>query len=296
MLISSMTGFGRGSVTRSSYSVTVEVSAVNRKQFDLRLNAPRALAVLEPQVAKAVRSVVARGGVTVVLHIERASGGATLPVLDMACAEAYIAASRSISEQCALPETLGTAELLRLPGVMQFAGSGDPDSEVIWPVVRDALKEALAAFAAMRQVEGQTLARDLSKRLGAMRRLKGKVQKRAPLVAGYYRDALQKRLAALVENTEDAALRESIAREVAVFADRCDITEELVRLDSHMDQSLSQLEGKSAVGRTLDFLCQEMLREINTMGAKANDRHIAGWVVELKSELEALREQVQNVE
>jgi len=296
MAVKSMTGFGRGTVMRAGYSVTVEISAVNRKQFDLRFNAPRALAVLEPQVAKQVRGAVARGGITVSLNVERAAGGVVLPVLDLACAEAYVKASRAISDKFLLQETLGTADVLRMPGVMQVAGAGDPDSALIWPVVRDALKEALAAFMVMRQVEGETLARDMSKRLAAMRRLKGKVQKRAPMVVQQYRDALQKRLALLVDRNADAPLRESFAREVAVFADRCDISEELVRLESHMEQSLAQLDSKDAVGRTLEFLCQEMLREINTMGSKANDRYIAGWVVELKSQLEALREQVQNVE
>ncbi|MFU8779631.1 MAG: YicC/YloC family endoribonuclease [Kiritimatiellia bacterium] len=296
MSINSMTGFGRGGVMRAGYAVTVEVSAVNRKQFDLRLNAPRALAVLEPQITKQVRSAVSRGGITVALHVERAAGGAVVPVLDMACAEAYVNASRAISDQFLLQDTLSTAALLRMPGVMQVAGGSDPDGETIWPGVRDALKEALTAFMVMRRAEGETLSRDMSKRLVAMRRLRAKVQKRAPLVVQHYRVTLQKRTASLVDVPSSAGLRDAIAREVALFADKCDISEELVRLESHFEQSLAQLESKGAVGRTLEFLCQEMLREINTIGSKANDRHIAGWVVELKSELEALREQVQNVE
>ncbi len=296
MSINSMTGFGRGLATRSGYTVTVEVSAVNRKQFDLRLNGLRALAVLEPQITKYIRGSVARGGLTVSLQVDRTAGGAALPVLDAACAKAYADASRALVVQCKVPDTLGTAELLRMPGVMQVAGAGDPDSATVWPIVRDALKQAMAGFVEMRTVEGASLARDISKRLTVMGRLNVKVQKRAPLVVAHYRSILQKRTASLVDLKADDGLRDAIAREVALFADKCDISEELVRLDSHIEQAFSQLHNKDAVGRTLEFLCQEMLREINTMGSKANDAHIARWVVELKSQLEALREQVQNVE
>lgn len=296
MGISSMTGFGRASVTRAGFSVTVEISAVNRKQFDLRLNSLRSLAVLEPQITKLVRGSVARGGITIALQVERAAGGTALPMLDAACAQAYADAARALVTQCKIRDTLGTAELLRMPGVMQIAGAGDPDSTIIWPIVRDTLKQATGVFLDMRKTEGASLARDMSKRLAAMRRLHGKVQKRAPLVVQHYRSALQKRIASLHNLKTDANLRDAIAREVALFADRCDISEELVRLESHIEQSLAQLESKGAVGRTLEFLCQEMLREINTMGSKANDAHIARWVVEWKSQLDASREQVQNVE
>ncbi len=296
MAISSMTGFGRGSVTRAGYTVTVEMSAVNRKQFDLRLNSLRSLAVLEPQVAKLVRSKVARGGVTISVQFERDAGVGAIPEVDTSCAQAYVDAARKLVKRCKVPDTMGTAVLLRMPGVMQIAGAGDPDSETIWPLVRDALKQAMAAFLSMRQEEGKSLSQDMSKRLTSMRRLKAKVLKRAPLVVRHYRGVLQKRTAALVHMKTDTGLRDAIAREVALFADRCDISEELVRLDSHIDQSIAHLDAKSPVGRTLEFLCQEMLREINTIGSKANDRFIARWVVELKSELESLREQVQNVE
>ncbi len=296
MAISSMTGFGRGAATRAGYTVTVEMSSVNRKQFDLRFNSLRALAVLEPQITKFVRGSVARGGITISLQVDRAAGGSALPVLDAACAKAYADAARTLVAECKVPDTLGTAELLRMPGVMQIAGAGDPDGATIWPIVRDALKQAMAMFLEMREVEGVHLARDISKRLTAMQRLRVKVQKRAPQVVSHYRAVLQKRTASLGNLKSDANLRDAIAREVALFADRCDISEELVRLESHIEQSFAQLQSKGAVGRTLEFLCQEMLREINTTGAKANDAHIARWVVDLKSELEALREQVQNVE
>lgn len=296
MGISSMTGFGRGSATRGGYVVTVEVSAVNRKQFDLRLNCLRSLSVLESQILKEVRSKVARGGITVSLQVERTAGGGILPELNVACAKAYADASRALVTECKVPDSLGTAELLRMPGVMQIASAGDPDSTAVWPAVNRALREALSAFLAMRQEEGKTLSKDLSKRLVAMQRLHAKAQKRAPLVVNHYREALQKRTASLGDFKADTGLRDAIAREVALFADRCDISEELVRLDSHIEQAQAHLESKKPVGRTLEFLCQEMLREINTMGSKANDRYIAKWVVELKSQLEALREQVQNVE
>jgi len=296
MGINSMTGFGRGTVARGGYVVTVEVSAVNRKQFDLRLNAPRGLMVLEPQIGKVVRGSVSRGGVTVAVMVQQAAGGQVLPALDEACAGAYVAAARTLARQWKISEVMTAVELLRMPGVMQQAGGSEPDSAAVWPVVRDALKEALTAFLVMRKTEGEMLSRDMSKRLSALRRLKAKVQKRSPCVAQHYRIALRKRLEALLEAKADRALPESIAREVAIFADRCDISEELVRLDSHIDQAQVQLEGRGTAGRTLEFLCQEILREINTVGSKANDRHIAGWVVDMKSQLEALREQVQNVE
>lgn len=296
MAISSMTGFGRGTSVKAGYAVRVEISAVNRKQFDLRLNAPRALSVLEPQIVRQVRKSVARGGITIALGVDHSAGEGAIPQFNQDCANAYVAAAKTVSSKYGMPGELTAVELLRLPGVMQTAGSIDPDGEAIWPAVRDALKVAMHHFLAMRAVEGNKISQDMKKHLAAIRKLNAKVRTRAPQVAKHYRSALQKRISHLADIQSDPTLRDGIAREVALFADRCDITEELVRLDSHIDQSVSQLEGKGPSGRTLEFLCQEMLREINTMGSKANDARISSWVVMLKSRLEAFREQVQNVE
>ncbi len=296
MAVNSMTGFGRGRAERDGLVVTVELSAVNRKQFDLRVNVPRSLAVLEPKMAKLVRAVVSRGGITASVTLDRQVGAQqSLPVLNEACADAYVKAAQVLARRHGVDATLRARDLLPLPGVMQLPAAGDEDSDRVWPVLREALETALEGLLAMRASEGRALCRDVTRRLRRLQQLRVRVARRAPATVEHYRALLHKRLRGL--NLEaGVALDATVAREVAVFADRCDIDEELVRLESHIAQCLALLSGDEPAGRPLEFLCQELLREMNTIGAKANDVKIAASVVGMKTQLEGLREQVQNLE
>jgi len=290
----SMTGFGRGEAEREGGRVCVELSAVNRKQFDLRVNMPRALAVLEPRVQKLVGGTVARGSVTATVNVARSDAAAAGAVrVDLARAADYVEALRMAGKALKLSGDIPLEALLRLPDVMVCEDVAQ-DSERVWRALQAALRQALDALRQMRTAEGRALEADLRKRFARLRKLAGQVAGRAPSVLRHYRTALTARIVAM--KLTDGPTPEQIAREVALFADRCDISEERVRLDSHFDQVDALLEKKEPVGRAFDFLCQEILREINTIGSKANDARLSQLVIRMKAEQEAIREQVQNVE
>jgi uncharacterized protein (TIGR00255 family) len=213
--------------------------------------------------------------------------------LDLERAAGYVEALRAASKALKLSGDVPVEALLRLPDVMLCEDVAQ-DSERVWPPLRQALGQALEQLQQMRAAEGEALASDIRKRFARLRKLAAQVAKRAPSVVRSYRQALEARIAAM--KLADGPAPEQIAREVALFADRCDISEELVRLGSHFDQ-VDVLVGKAEpVGRAFDFLCQEILREINTIGSKANDARLSQLVIQMKAEQEAIREQVQNVE
>ncbi len=294
MAMNSMTGFGRGEAEKDGVRVCVELGAVNRKQLDLRLNMPRALAALEPRAQKLVGSALVRGSVTAnvsVVWSDSARRGAVR--LDLERAAGYVEALRAAGKALNLAGDIPVEALLRLPDVM-VCEDVTQDGERVWPVLQQALGHALHALQQMRAAEGRALAADIRKRFARLRKLASQAARRAPAVARAYRQALEARIAAM--KLVDGPAPEQIAREVAMFADRCDISEELVRLGSHFDQ-VDVLVGKSEpAGRAFDFLCQEILREINTIGSKANDARLSQLVIQMKAEQESIREQVQNVE
>ncbi len=294
MAILSMTGYGRGEAAAGGVEVVVELSAVNRKQFDLRLNLPRALAALDSQISKVVHARVSRGCVTgsvcVSVTGKARSGGIRV---DMDAATAGVKALRDAAGELGLTDDLSASDLMRLPDVVCFEDVGQ-DSNKVWPVLRRALRDALKQLVAMRTTEGTALAKDLTKRFAKLKRRVGQIQRLAPSVPVRYREALVARLA---EAKLPVKLNEEhLAKEVAMFADRCSISEELVRLDSHFEQAGQIMERKEPTGRAFDFLCQEFLREINTIGSKANDARLSRHVIAFKTELECVREQVQNIE
>jgi len=294
MALKSMTGFGRGEAERGGVRVCVELITVNRKQFDLRLNMPRTLAVLEPRVQKLVGAAILRGSVTANVSVTWSDSARRGTVrLDLERAAGYVEALRSAGKVLNLAGDVPVEALLRLPDVM-VCEDVTQDSERVWPVLQQALSQAFPQLQQMRAVEGRALAADIRKRFTRLRKLAAQVARRAPAVVRAYRQALDARIAAM--KLVDGPPAEQIAREVALFADRCDISEERVRLDSHFDQVDALLEKKEPVGRAFDFLCQEILREINTIGSKANDARLSQLVIQMKAEQEAIREQVQNVE
>jgi uncharacterized protein (TIGR00255 family) len=294
MALMSMTGFGRGEASAGGVSVAVELSSVNRKQFETRVSLPKALLTLESRVQAAVHDVVTRGSVAANVRVA-VSGAACRGCVrvDRDMALAYLQSLRAVAGELGLADDITAEALIQLPDVVRHedAALGTEDA---WRLVKRALDAALRQLAAMRRAEGHKLELDLRARMDTLRALLDRIRRRAPGVVRRYRDVLRRRMKSL--GVECMAGDASLARELALFADRADITEEIVRMDSHFAQ-VAKLAGTSAsVGRTLDFLCQEMFREINTIGSKANDAAISRCVVRFKTELEIVREQVQNIE
>lgn len=293
--MNSMTGYGRGEAVQDGYKIVVEVSSVNRKQTDLIVHLPRELETLEPRVRDEIHRAIARGRLTVrvALHTGTRSVAAR-PQLNRALARAYAEEYRRLARRLKLPDSVSLELLARSPGVVQSADEME-DAGAFWPGVKTALARALAGVARMRRREGAHLARDLRARLRTIRRAVARIREQAPRVADRYRQQLRERVKAAGLDLPPAD-DERLLKEVVYFAERSDITEELTRLESHFQQFEDCLKSSEPVGRTLDFLSQEMNREINTIGAKANDSVISRQVVVAKAELERFREQVQNVE
>jgi len=288
-----MTGYGRGECAQHGVKITVELSSVNRKQSEVSVVLPRELETLEAQVRDEINLRVSRGRLTVRISAQ-AADGATSAVLDFDLARAYATDLRRLAKELNLDDTLTLDLLARAPGVMRPAESAT-DPEALWPTVSQALKAALETLVKMREREGAHLASDLKQRVTLLQEGTAKIQRRAPQVAVRYREQLIERIKAAgvpIPGVDD----ERMIKEVFYFADRSDITEELTRLQSHFKQFDDCVASKEPVGRTLDFLAQEINREVNTIGSKANDTDISREVVLMKAEVEKFREQVQNVE
>ncbi len=290
-----MTGYGRGQAAKGGLGFVVELSSVNRKQLEVALQLPRELDALEGKVREVVQAKVARGRVNVRVTMEMDEGLlAARANVNHALAKAYAKELNKLAGELKLSSELSVDALVRLPGVIEKE-ERSTDADQAWPIVKKALLEGLVAFAGMRQAEGDHLEKDLAARIKSISGALSRIARCAPKVVKHYRTQLLKRLeeARLNLKPED---EERIAREVALFADRSDISEEITRLKSHFGQFEEFRKSTKPVGRTLDFLAQEMNREINTIGSKANDSAISKEVVFVKAELEKFREQVQNVE
>jgi uncharacterized protein (TIGR00255 family) len=290
----SMTGYGRGECSQRGFKVTVEVSSVNRKQTEIAVNLPRDLEVLEARLRDDINRRVARGRLMVRVSVHAAAGAAGRSLLNTALAKHYARELRALAKSLQLADGISLDLLARAPGVMQPA-EDSPEAEELWPAISKALHAALDVLLKMREREGAWLAKDLVARAAKLRAGVRRVQRRAPHSTEQYRAQLLARIKAAGLDTPSLD-DERLVKEVFYFADRSDITEELTRLESHFQQFNDCVKSKEPVGRTLDFLAQEMNREVNTLGSKANDSEISREVVLLKAELEKFREQVQNVE
>ena len=293
MSLRSMTGYGRGQAALQGTSIVVEISAVNRKQLDVICSLPRGMQVLEARITEAVQTVVTRGRLTIDVSIAWSGRARRRAVrIDEDLAAAYVSASRRTARALAIEDDVSMRDVLALPGVLHMAQPQE-DIEQVWRVMERALKGALRHLDRMRRAEGRALQKDVQLRLNLLCACGKRIRQRAPEVAATYRHRLKKRL-------QDAGVAwrddERLVREVTLFADRSDIAEELTRLDSHLSQAKRMTRSTEATGRSLDFLAQELLREINTIGSKANDSSILQEVVAFKAELERIREQVQNIE
>jgi uncharacterized protein (TIGR00255 family) len=267
---------------------------VNRKQSEISINLPREMEMLEAQMRDAINRHIARGRLTARVTLHSGGNTAARMHLNVPLAKAYTRELNRLAKQLKLPGTVTLDHLVRAPGVFQ-TDEQIAEEENFWPAVEKALDKGLGALVKMREREGAHLKQDLVERVAIMRQAATQVQKHAPKVAERYREQLIQRIKD-ANLAAPAADDERLLKEVVYFADRSDITEELTRLQSHFQQFDDCLKTNDPVGRTLDFLAQEMNREINTIGSKANDSLISREVVTLKAELEKFREQAQNVE
>lgn len=290
----SMTGYGRGDQAGNGYRLEVEMKAVNRKQAEIQLSLPRELDSLEGPVRDLLAGAIARGRVEVRVLLTLPPGVGVARI-NPAVVRAYTAELQQLANVVGgVVAPVSWDALLRLPGVLEIAAS-ESESERCWPWLEAALRTSLAQLDQMRRREGEALAADLGQRMAAMQAALARIAAQAPGVLTRYRATLLQRIqAAGLPGVK--ADDERILKEIVLFADRCDIAEEITRLTSHFAQFSDCVKAKEAVGRKLDFLAQEMNREINTIGSKANDAAIAAEVVTLKTELERFREQAQNVE
>ncbi len=288
-----MTGYGRGQSTYEGNKFSVELNSVNRKQSDVNVTLPRELSELEPRVRDVINSEVSRGRLNVVIALHHSGASAQKLALDTELARNYFRAMQDLQQDLGAAGEITIDTILRAPGVLRMA---DEEIQIddAWPHVEKALKEALHELVAMREREGKHLAKDLIKRLKVVREAVRKIREIQPSVVTKYRQSLHERIqrAGIEISLDD----ERLVREVIFFAEKSDVTEELTRLDSHFVQFAHHLRRNEPVGRTLEFIGQEIAREFNTLAAKANDAQISQLVVTCKSEMEKIREQIQNIE
>ena len=288
-----MTGYGRGEADHAGKKISVELNSVNRKQSDIVINLPRDLAMLEPRIRQAINEKISRGRMNVMIGLQESANGAGALALDTGLARSYHQAMLTLQKELSAPGEITIGTILQAPGVMRSPEhTVDPDDA--WPGVQRALNTALGDLIKMREREGKHLAKDLIHRLKTVRQQTKEIRALYPDVVKKYRTVLRDRLekAGLDLPLDD----ERLLKEVTIFADRSDISEELTRLESHLAQFAHHLRKNEPVGRTLEFITQEIFRELNTLGAKANDAAISQRVVVCKAELEKIREQIQNLE
>ena len=287
-----MTGYGRGQSTSNGTKFCAELNSVNRKQSEVMVNLPREFAALEPALREAVNARISRGRVNVTISFEAISAPSKA-ALDTVLAKHYYQAMLDLQKELNAGGEVSIETVLRAPGVLRATEDHIP-TEDAWTPLQAALSDGLDELIAMREKEGKALAKDLIKRLKLVRESLRKIAELQPAVVGKYRQALLERIqkAGIDVPLDD----DRLAKEIVIFADKSDVSEELTRLEIHLAQFAHNLRKTEPVGRTLDFMIQEIYREFNTLGAKANDVAISQLVVTCKAEMEKIREQIQNIE
>jgi uncharacterized protein (TIGR00255 family) len=292
-MIRSMTGFGRKHATWQDGAVTVEIRSVNHRHLEVACRLPRLLYGSEESLKKAVQQRCARGRIDVTVTMQGGKARAGLINLDQALAKQYHQALRRLKTSLKLAGAVDVALVAGLRDVLTVSEQPSEDPKLV-ALVHGLAVDALEDLHRMRKQEGATLAQDMQRRIQVIKDRRSAIAERAPIALQDHFERMKQRIEKLLGTEAPDVPR--LHQELAMYADRGDITEEIVRLDSHMLQFEQQLKRAESVGKTLEFLLQEMGREVNTIGSKANDADIAGHVVQMKAELERLREQVQNVE
>ena len=292
-MIQSMTGFGRCQKTLGSRDITVEIKAVNHRYLEFSSRLPRSLGFIEDKLKAQVQSRIARGKVEVSVTVAEQKGSASRVTLNEGLALSYLEELRIFARKNGLTDDLTLSDFCRLPDLFTTR-MAEVDEDALWRDISETADGALDSFIAMRRREGEKLSADLAAKLYNILTLVEAVERRSPETVEAYRQRLYKKLGELLADRQIDDSR--VLTEAALFADKVEVDEETVRLRSHIDQFRHILTLEEPVGRKLDFLVQEMNREANTIGSKAQDAEMARIVVELKSEIEKVREQIQNIE
>lgn len=292
-MLKSMTGFGRAVEEIDGYVITVEIKSVNHRYFDFSSRIPRQYGFLDDKLKSYINSKVSRGKVECYVSVDALDTEDAAVVINKTLASAYVKALKELSEEYSLKEDFGTAFVSRLPDVFVLK-KADEDEEKIWQLVKSVTDEAIEKFIQMRAVEGAKMKEDVASRAEYILDCVSFIEERSPQTVKEYNDKLVERVHEIIG---DVSLDEQrIIQEIAIYADKVAVAEETVRLRSHIAQLKTFLESEEPIGRKMDFLVQEINRETNTIGSKANDVDIARKVVDIKAEVEKIREQIQNIE
>lgn len=292
-MIKSMTGYGRASKSIDSMNVTVEIKSVNHRYFEYSSRCPRVYGFLDDKLKNFVKSKISRGKIECFVQIENLEDDSVVVQVNHSLAKGYIQALNELSDRYDLDNDAGASFISKFPDVLSVRKE-EADEEKIWSAVQSVASDALESFIDMRLVEGAKMKEDIEMRAGIILSNVEFVEKRSPQTVKDYNEKLVERMKDLLETAHIEEQR--ILTEAAIFSDKVAVAEETVRLRSHIDQLHSFLESSEAIGRKMDFLVQEINREANTIGSKAQDVEIAKRVLEIKSEVEKIREQVQNIE
>jgi len=288
-----MTGYGQAQVNRSGYQISCEVRSVNYRYLDTNIRMPRRYALLEDNIKEEIKKYVSRGRLEFTINIEKTEAKARNIKVDKDLAITYHRYLKELADDVNISPQIKIIDLFRLPEVFVLEEDVE-DVEEIWPILQIALTEAMQSLVAMRNREGNYLIEDILQRTDLIADMVTELEQRSPLVAKEHTDKLRQRISELIGNELLDEAR--IYQEAALFAERINATEEIVRLQSHIQHLRQLLQEQNSVGRKCDFLVQEMFREINTIASKANDYEMSRIVVETKAELEKIREQLQNLE
>ena len=292
-MISSMTGFGRATVASDGREITIELKSVNHRYLDLAFRMPRHIGFIEDVLRQLLSEQLSRGHVDIYVNYRNTRMDARTVVIDEALMGAYLTAARKAAAQYELKDDISLSTAMRFPDVTDVI-EAEEDRDAVAALAREAVLRAVTALKRMRAGEGERLCNDLLNRVTTVESIAAKIDTRAPLVVEEYRTKLSERIESMLGGVEVDRTR--LATEVALFADKASINEELVRLASHVTEMRKVLGSDEAAGRRLDFVVQEMNREFNTIGSKANDAEITNLVIAGKGEIEKIREQVQNIE
>lgn len=289
----SMTGYGRGSAHENGRSLSIELKSVNHRFLDLAIRLPRNLMFLEDRIRSSLTKSFARGHIDVFVNYTNERADAKVVRVNTGLVKSYLDSVSAFTETFPVQNDLTVSTLLKLPDVIEIT-EADEDTSALQALCDSALAQATKGLLEMRFSEGERLKADLSIKIDKIEEIKNAIEKRAPEVVTDYRDQLNVRIAALIDEKE--LDRQRLATEVALFADRAGIDEEIVRLTGHITAVRRFMEDTVPVGANINFVVQEMNREVNTIGSKANDGELTGLVISAKTEIEKVREQIQNIE
>ncbi len=292
-MIRSMTGYGRSQMIINGRDILVEIRSVNHRYYEYNSRVPRAYNYIDEKLKALLKSGISRGKVDVSVTINNIEGRDTEVAVNKGVAEGYINALRGVADELCVADDLTLSNLIRLPDVFIVQKTPDNEDE-IWNDVSKVAEEALSRFVAMREIEGEKMRNDVLSKADFIIEMVGKVEELSPQTVESYRERLYKKLSEVLEGKDIDQQR--IVTEAAIFAEKIAVDEETVRLRSHISQLRELVNSNESIGRKLDFIVQEMNREVNTIGSKAQDLNITKIVVDMKAELEKIREQIQNIE